>query len=85
MRKVWSCQNFVTMAASKASRFDNFSETERLFLVELVKEYRMIEEKGYDSRTLEKKKTAWLEVLDKFNVEIPSTQWTRCVKQRLKT
>ena len=43
-------------------------------------EYRVIEEKGYDSRTLEKKKTAWLEVLDKFNVEIPSTP-KRAVEQ----
>ena len=42
-------------------------------LAELMKEYRVIEEKWYDSRTLEKTKRAWLEVLDKFNAEFLST------------
>ena len=53
------------MAASKASRCDNFLETEIYFLAELVKEYQVLEEKEYYSRMLDKKKRAWLEVLDK--------------------
>ena len=44
-----------------------------IFLAELVKEYQVIEEKEYYSRMLDKKKRAWLEVLDKSNAEFPST------------
>ena len=44
-----------------------------IFLAELVKEYQVIEEKEYYSRMLDKKKRAWLKVLDKSNAEFPST------------
>lgn len=63
------------MAAStaKASRCDNFSEPEKLFLAELLKEYPVIEDKGYDSGTIARKKRAWIEILHKFHAEFSST------------
>ena len=43
---------------SKAGCCNNFSEAEKALFAKLVKEYGMIENKGYDTGTLEKKNKA---------------------------
>ena len=42
-------------ASSKGRRCDNFTEAEKTYLAELVKENQGIEDKGYDPGTIEKK------------------------------
>ena len=53
--------------ASKPSRTTNFSEQQNLFLAELCRDFPELESKGYGSKTLAKKTTAWEEILTKFN------------------
>ena len=52
---------------SKPSRTTNFSEQEKYLLAELGRDFPEVESKGYDSKTLAKKRKAWEEILTKFN------------------
>ena len=57
---------------SKTSCTTNFSEQEKLLLVELGKDFPEVESKRYDSKTLTKKAKAWEEILTRFNSQIPN-------------
>ncbi|XP_023233224.1 uncharacterized protein LOC111632939 [Centruroides sculpturatus] len=49
----------------------NFSEEEKNVLTEVIKNYPVVEEKGYDNRTLAAKKTAWEKIQVEFSSSFP--------------
>ena len=58
------------MASSRLSR--NFSEEQRLFLVDLAKTHNDIENKGYSSNCLAKKDEAWKKITAEFKAKYPA-------------
>jgi len=58
---------------SKTSPTTNFSEQEKLLLVELGRDFPEVESKDYDSKTASAKKAkAWEDFLTKFNSQNPN-------------
>ncbi|KAJ4444722.1 hypothetical protein ANN_06519 [Periplaneta americana] len=50
-----------------AKRVSNFSKEEKTVLSDIIRNYDVVENKSYNSKTLEKKKAAWRKITDVFN------------------
>ncbi|XP_069685851.1 uncharacterized protein [Periplaneta americana] len=49
----------------------NFSKEEKTVLSDIIRNYDVVENKSYNSETLEKKKAAWRKITDVFNSSFP--------------
>ncbi len=66
------------------SRTHNFSEDEKLYLVELAKMHSVIEAKGYENDVLKKKAEAWDFILESFTARFSGkTDWKQLALSRL--
>ncbi|KAJ4430457.1 hypothetical protein ANN_22673 [Periplaneta americana] len=54
-----------------AKRVSNFSKEEKTVLSDIIRNYDVVENKSYNSETLEKKKAAWRKITDVFNSSFP--------------
>ncbi|KAJ4440989.1 hypothetical protein ANN_10838 [Periplaneta americana] len=52
-------------------RVSNFSKEEKTVLSNIIRNYDVVENKSYNSETLEKKKAAWRKIIDVFNSSFP--------------
>ncbi|KAJ4447525.1 hypothetical protein ANN_09532 [Periplaneta americana] len=60
-----------TTTGIMAKRVSNFSKEEKTVLSDIIRNYDIVENKSYNSETLEKKKAAWRKITDVFNSSFP--------------